>query len=253
MQRRDFVKKVVGSGVATSIYRTTTCDRSNTIEVKLFQTRRLHELQKDAHNSPTYIQESIKEELTEALSAITDREIDLLLSTETVRNVTENPLDQDQIPLRFLYNALWTSSGSIIDDLNTAKHSNVLLDVAEGDLTSRERFGIGSLGILPSCITNIDSFASVFLGERLIGNDSLGSMEDRAVGIILHEIGHTLGLQHDHGTVVKRYGIQHRSVMCSRSFAANNSVNRYGTKIPDSEMPQACEFNEKISDADLIL
>jgi hypothetical protein len=254
MNRRKLLR-VIGSGLtAPVVHNSATSDCSDTstevpteIDIKLFQTHRLQQKQKNTYYLSNQIQLAVQNNITEALSELVTQETEVTVTVaEDTIHVKTSVLKQEDIPQRFVHNAQWMVQG-MDGDIELADHSNVLLDI--GGNSDDTRFGIGWYGALPACAPQIDRFASVFLGEVFFKN----TLQQETISrIILPEIGHNLGLRHKHGHVIQDGPYIFKSLMYSNRYAENHTENLYGEKLYQPYRRKT-QFNPRIEPTDLVI
>lgn len=230
MNRRKFVQIIGGALTIPSVGSTASCSSdltADTLSINLFQTERFRDRQQELYNNSTEVQTEIVPIMEDSLSELinTQVEIDITVVKSPV-SISEDVLEKDEIPARFANNLLWTYTGMSDSSIETAAHSNLLLDLAES--RSNYSFGIGWFGMIPSCVSSAERFSSVYIGRKVIEDKKQFSEMAR---VCLHEIGHNLGLKHKHGCVIKDSEGRHKSVMFSDKYMRENDTNMFGEQL----------------------
>jgi predicted Zn-dependent protease len=230
MNRRKFVQIIGGALTIPSVGSTASCSSDLTadaLSINLFQTERFRDKQQERYNNSTEVQAEIVPIMEDALSELINESVEIDITVvERPVSISENELERNEIPARFAHNLLWTYTGMSDSTIETAAHSNLLLDLAES--RTNYSFGIGWFGMIPSCVSSAERFSSVYIGRKVI--------EDREqfpemARVCLHEIGHNLGLKHKHGCVIKDSDGRHKSVMFSDSYMRENDNNMFGQQL----------------------
>lgn len=136
--------------------------------------------------------------------------------------------------------------------------SNIL--IGSLDYETAQIVGISNTQVLPSCCSPVNGHGVVWHNLNLVQEEYMLG------GLLLHELGHTLGLKHYHGTnftlgsghiypkkVVERKTQDiAKSIMLSNSFAEHIGTNVFGEDVQPSEH-NVLRFNDKLDEESLML
>lgn len=119
-----------------------------------------------------------------------------------------------------------------------AENANILIGMKNYD-SKPSSHGISNSAVMPKSISPIDGFSTIWHDPEA----NRFPFKD----IILHEVGHCLGLRHYHGGNVDYANLEDvRSVMLSRSFSKKSKKNFFGNEVTFTE-ERARKFNDNLS------
>jgi hypothetical protein len=170
-----------------------------------------------------------------------DTSIVVEFQPDPISEIYSNPLGSEEALDRVQRNSRWSFYGA--ESEKTATKSNLLLDVSTESVGD---FGFGWIQFLPCECFHLDSFSTVWLPIDLLTEDTYFSPRKYVEALILHEIGHNLGLTHSHATVFETSDQKVGSVMYSKKFVENNDVNRYDESMP-TKLTRSTKYNSELS------
>lgn len=235
--RRELLKKasllggvtIIGTPVASRVVTTT-----GPIEVRVFFTEEMYTSLGD--NIDSFIQ-TLESYFHKTITSSLDLSVSISYRDSPVSLFSEDATRLKNITGfdRRLRLQEW-SKYHIKQDFETATHANILIGKIDASVQ-----GVGSLPVLPSCCVDIQNFSVVW--DPLDHWPTSTYLEDYFFRMVLHEIGHNLGLTHAHGC---NFENGNRSIMLTPMYARNVGYNLFGDKISPAIYDEI-KFNSKIN------
>lgn len=241
LQRRSFITTGITSfifGTSAGVLNRNSTD--TTAEIKLYQTQNLTDYLAE-HRSDDWLF-SVAEDVIERTL---DRDFPRL-SHNTEKGAMDVPKSitdpKEQKPGKARRADSLIKWGTYKKE-NQAENANILFGIKEFESINSN--GVSNVAVMPKEVSPVDGFSVIWFNPEL----SRLALE----GIVLHELGHCLGLKHYHGGNVD-YGSAEglRSVMLSRSFSRGNNTNAFGKEVRFTE-ERARKFNDDLNVSHLTL
>lgn len=234
MRRREILKKsgIGVSGIALGgVTLQSNQDRPSTVEIAVYYTTTAKE--QIETNSP-YSFTRINQVLSETIERIYSRTFD----PEFTLNIVQDPVDVDvsgfsDVSDRRRHLLTWIDS----PEPRRSQYSNILIEY-----DAEKTAGVATLGLIPASCCTLDRNGIVWFQS--------GSQLQGFIRLVAHEVGHTLGLGHNHGSLIG--DSEGRTIMLNNNYAMKNSTNKYGEYIDASNISINI-FNSKLSTDELVI
>lgn len=242
LDRRSFIQSGVGACVlgtgAGVLDREST---STTVEIKLYQTQNLTDHLSENKPSEEWVFEVAEDIITRTLERdFPDLSFTIERGSMDIPDTITDPKERKEGKLPRVESLLKWGTYKKEDQ---AQNANILFGMKE--FVNNNSNGVTNTSVMPKDMSPVDSFSVIWFNPHLQSERLTLEM------IVLHELGHCMGLNHYYGGNVDYGGAEQiRSIMLSRQFARTSNTNIFGEQIQDTK-ERAKKFNPSIDIEDL--